>query len=83
VPSQRATTTVARQLPATLTDVRAMSMAEGRGRAEQDHQRRPRHARDALAREHHLEHHQELQLQREFDAGGLLQAERILEHIRE
>ena len=74
-PSHRAITTVARQLPSTLIDVRAMSISastprmtatackrqpELRQRAGEDHQRRARNGGDAFAREHQRQHHHEL-----------------------
>ena len=85
-PSQRAITTVARQLPTRLIDVRAMSIsastprmtatpcerqAELRERAGENHERRARHRGHAFAREHQRQHHEDLLRERHVDARRL------------
>ena len=84
-------TTVARQLPTTLTIVRAMSMSSStprisvdalerqpvarQGRREDD-ERSPRHAGDALARQHEREEHRDLLADRQLDARRLRDEDR-------
>ena len=84
-PSHRAMTALARQLPRTLTAVRAMSMngsmprmntgSVGRwkesSRAKQDHQHGARNSGDAFAGKHQREDHDQLLAKREMNAGGL------------
>ena len=86
LPSHRAMTAEARQLPMTLIVVRTMSIrlvdpeqdghafdrqVERGQRPGQDDQRRARHAGDALAGQHEGEDHDELLAEGQMDAGGL------------